>query len=82
MDHRDAPSIYFAGPLFSAAERAFNARLAERIEAAGFAVFPPRRDGVEGDRPPYDAMPREERRRAMFACLPWASRRSRRATFS
>lgn len=58
--------VYFAGPLFSAAERAFNERLCARIEAARFRVFLPQRDGVEGDRPPYDAMPQEERRRAMF----------------
>lgn len=58
--------VYFAGPLFSTAERAFNERLCARIEAAGFRVFLPQRDGVEGDRPPDDATPREERRRAMF----------------
>lgn len=59
--------IYLAGPLFSEAERRFNAELTDRLEEAGFAVFLPQRDGVEGDRPPYDTMPREERRRAMFA---------------
>ncbi len=59
--------LYLAGPLFSAAERRFNEELAGRLEAAGFDVFLPQRDGVEGDRPPHDAMPRAERRRAMFA---------------
>lgn len=58
--------VYLAGPLFSAAERRFNQRLAERLEAIGLSVFLPQRDGVEADKPPYDAMPREERRRAMF----------------
>ena len=58
--------IYLAGPLFSTAERGFNARLAERLEAAGFDVFLPQRHGADGDRPPYDAMTRDERRRAMF----------------
>ena len=58
--------IYFAGPLFSAAERRFNLGLTQRLEAVGFEVFLPQRDGVERDRPPYDAMTPEERRQAMF----------------
>jgi nucleoside 2-deoxyribosyltransferase len=58
--------IYFAGPLFSEAERVFNLRVAERLERADFAVFLPQRDGVERDRPPYDLMTADERRRAMF----------------
>lgn len=58
--------IYFAGPLFSEAERSFNARLTERLEQEGFEVFLPQRDGVEHDKPPYDEMGREERRLAMF----------------
>lgn len=58
--------IYFAGPLFSEAERRFNFELAERLEALGFDVFLPQRDGVEREKPPYDAMTPEERRRAMF----------------
>ena len=39
--------IYFAGPLFNEAERAFNAQLAAKIEEMGFAVFLPQRDGLE-----------------------------------
>jgi nucleoside 2-deoxyribosyltransferase len=58
--------LYFAGPLFSNAERQFNAALASRIEAAGFTVFLPQRDGAERDRPPYASMTREQRRAAMF----------------
>ena len=58
--------IYFAGPLFSEAEKLFNLRLSERLEEAGFRVFLPQRDGVDGTKPPYDRMNREERRRAMF----------------
>jgi nucleoside 2-deoxyribosyltransferase len=42
--------LYFAGPLFCDAERAFNARLAERIEEIGYEVFLPQRDGLESDR--------------------------------
>ena len=45
--------IYLAGPLFSEAERRFNLRLTHRLEALGFEVFLPQRDGVERDRPPY-----------------------------
>jgi nucleoside 2-deoxyribosyltransferase len=58
--------IYLAGPLFSAAERCFNLGLTQRLEAVGFEVFLPQRDGAERDRPPYDAMTPEERRQAMF----------------
>ena len=58
--------IYFAGPLFSEAERVFNLRVAERLERADFEVFLPQRDGVERDRPPYNLMTADERRRAMF----------------
>lgn len=58
--------IYLAGPLFSEAERRFNLELAHRLEAIGFDVFLPQRDGVERDRPPYDTMTPEERRHAMF----------------
>ena len=58
--------IYFAGPLFSAAERRFNLGLTQRLEATGFEVFLPQRDGADRNRPPYDAMTPEERRRAMF----------------
>lgn len=59
--------MYFAGPLFNEAERAFNLELARRIEQLGFEVFLPQRDGVEGDRAPYDRMAPEQRRAAMFA---------------
>lgn len=48
--------VYFAAPLFSAAERRFNAALTERIEALGYAVFLPQRNGAERDRPPYDRL--------------------------
>ena len=58
--------IYFAGPLFSEAERRFNLGLTHRLESLGFDVFLPQRDGVERDMPPYDTMTPEERRHAMF----------------
>jgi nucleoside 2-deoxyribosyltransferase len=58
--------IYFAGPLFNEAERSFNRDLARQLENGGFHVFLPQRDGVEANKPPYDQMPREERRKAMF----------------
>lgn len=44
--------LYFAGPLFSVQERQFNARLAASVEALGFDVFLPQRDGYEGPRDP------------------------------
>lgn len=58
--------IYLAGPLFSDAERTFNDSLTGKLERRGFDVFLPQRDGVERDKPPYDAMSPEDRRRAMF----------------
>ena len=58
--------IYLAGPLFSEAERRFNLALTQRLEALGYEVFLPQRDGAERDRPPYDTMTPEERRQAMF----------------
>jgi nucleoside 2-deoxyribosyltransferase len=66
MTPNGGPLIYFAGPLFFAAEERFNQRLAARLEEAGFRVFLPQRDGVERSKPPYDEMSREERREAMF----------------
>jgi nucleoside 2-deoxyribosyltransferase len=45
--------IYFAGPLFSQAERHFNQQLTHKLEQAGFQVFLPQRDGPEMDKPPY-----------------------------
>lgn len=44
--------LYFAGPLFSVQEREFNARLTTSIEALGFDVFLPQRDGYEGPMDP------------------------------
>jgi hypothetical protein len=58
--------VYLADPLFSEAERRFNLELTHRLEAIGFEVFLPQRDGVERDRPPYDTMTPEERRHAIF----------------
>ncbi len=55
--------IYFAGPLFSEAEKKFNQNLTEKIEDLGFKVFLPQRDGVEKNKPPYDKMDPEERRK-------------------
>jgi hypothetical protein len=58
--------IYFAGPLFSLAERRFNSVLAERLESLGFNVFFPQRDGVESNKPPFDKMTPDERRATRF----------------
>jgi nucleoside 2-deoxyribosyltransferase len=58
--------IYLAGPLFSLAERRFNSILTEQLEGLGSCVFLPQRDGVESDKPPYDKMTPDERRRTLF----------------
>ena len=59
-------TLYFAAPLFSAAERRFNLALTEKLETSGFSVFLPQRDGVERDRPPFDTMPADEKRQRLF----------------
>ncbi|MFN2222224.1 MAG: nucleoside 2-deoxyribosyltransferase [Candidatus Promineifilaceae bacterium] len=41
--------IYFAGPLFNQAERAFNLALATTLEEHGYQVFLPQRDGLGKD---------------------------------
>lgn len=38
--------VYFAGPLFNAAERDFNAKVASVLEENGYSVFLPQRDGI------------------------------------
>jgi nucleoside 2-deoxyribosyltransferase len=58
--------IYFAGPLFCQAELAFNQHLTDRLEAAGFRVFLPQRDGVEADISGSATLTKEERGRAVF----------------
>ncbi len=63
---KGAMRLYFAGPLFSEAERAFSLSLTHQLEALGFTVFLPQRDGVERDKPPYDAMPAGQKRRLLF----------------
>ena len=58
--------IYFAGPLFSEAERAFNARLAGKLEEKGYTVFLPQRDGLEINDPQESGMSLVEQRQAIF----------------
>lgn len=58
--------IYFAGPLFSEAEREFNQKLTNRLEALGCQVFLPQRDGVKSNRPAFEAMNPDEQREAIF----------------
>ncbi len=58
--------VYFAGPLFSEAELNFNTSLTTVLEAQGFSVFLPQRDGVISNKPPYDQMSRDELSAAIF----------------
>jgi nucleoside 2-deoxyribosyltransferase len=48
------PTIYIAGPLFNTHERWYLERIAEALEAAGYATFLPHRDAglLEGLRTP------------------------------
>lgn len=57
--------VYFAGPLFSEAELEFNRQLVARIEALGFDVFLPQRDGAEHNRP-AEVVTDEQRSAAIF----------------
>ncbi len=58
--------IYFAAPLFSQAEQAFNLQLTEKLEEKGFTVFLPQRDGVEIGKTLFIEMPIDERSQAIF----------------
>ncbi|MDO6802857.1 nucleoside 2-deoxyribosyltransferase [Wenyingzhuangia sp. 1_MG-2023] len=58
--------IYFAGPLFSKAERYYNQELCLQIENIDFKVFLPQRDGAELDKPPYQGMTQSERNKVIF----------------
>ncbi|WP_299060500.1 nucleoside 2-deoxyribosyltransferase [uncultured Polaribacter sp.] len=58
--------IYFAGPLFSKAERYYNQELCFQIESNDFKVFLPQRDGAELDKPPYIGMTQAERNKVIF----------------
>lgn len=58
--------VYFAAPLFSVGERQYNEHVTHQIEALGYQVFLPQRDGAERNAPPYNAMTGEEWSRAVF----------------
>jgi len=58
--------MLFCSSLFCQAERVFNQQLTDRLEASGFRVFLPQRDGAERDKAPYDTMTEEEHRQAIF----------------
>lgn len=58
--------VYFAGPLFCEAERAFNLHLVEKLEAQGYQVFLPQTDGLESEKPPYNEMTSDELQQAIF----------------
>jgi len=58
--------LYFAAPLFSNAELQYNEALTARIEAIGYAVYLPQRDGPEKGRPPYNILAPDVRRRTIF----------------
>jgi len=59
--------IYFAAPLFSQAERAFNQRLANKLAELGFSVFLPQRDGIESRKEPYSRMTPDELQHTIHA---------------
>ena len=59
--------IYFAAPLFNAAEQRFNARLTWQLEELNHQVFLPQRDGLEmASIDPADPAARSDLRRRVF----------------
>ena len=58
--------LYFAGPLFNVAELNFNESLTSQIEALGYQVFLPQRDGDKVNHEPYISMEAGLRARAIF----------------
>ena len=59
--------LYFAAPLFSEAERDFNVALTARIEALGYDVFLPQRDGFEKQGSQHATSSVQEVARQIFA---------------
>lgn len=59
--------IYFAGPLFNEGEKKFNLELTQKLESIGFDIFLPQRDGIEQNKPSYDTMEPDEKRKAIFS---------------
>ena len=58
--------IYFAAPLFNAAEKRFNIRLTEKLEALGYRVFLPQRDGIEQEEQAADTASKVRLQRDIF----------------
>ena len=58
--------IYFAGPLFSQAERGFNAYLTAKLENLGFQVFLPQRDGIELTEALFNELSEQELSKKIF----------------
>ena len=58
--------IYFAAPLFNVAEKRFNIRLTEKLEALGYRVFLPQRDGIEQEEQAADAVSKARLQQDIF----------------
>lgn len=56
--------VYFAGPLFPQSEKDFNLKLVRVLEAHGYTVFLPQRDGYEAA--VLEEKPQEEKARMIF----------------
>lgn len=59
--------VYYSGPLFSAAEKAFNTDLTAKIEAIGLSVYLPQRDGPEHNAALYSKLSEDEKKESIFA---------------
>ena len=57
--------VYFAGPLFNEAERAYNLKIVNILEAHGYEVFLPQRDGFLA--PELEGKTEEEKTEMIFA---------------
>ena len=58
--------LYFSGPLFSVAEKKFNLELCKKIEALGYSVYLPQRDGPEHDKKFTATLSGEEKQESIF----------------
>jgi nucleoside 2-deoxyribosyltransferase len=63
---KERQTLYFAGPLFSEAEKQFNESLTRKIEDIGIPVFLSQRDGVNSEKEEYKNTDKEKLRETLF----------------
>ena len=61
---KDGKNVYFAAPLFSEGERAYNLKIVTILEKYGYTVFLPQRDGFLA--PELEGLTEEEKNKKIF----------------